>query len=326
MSPSRHQVLQLAAAHDLGDRETRALLALAGLDRPPKFPPRMLRLAFALLAGLLGGLGLVFLVAANWDNFDRFTKFGGLATIVLLTGMAAWLRGGASRSAAALLCFLVGGALLALIGQTYQTGADPWQLFALWAALTLPLAFGTRSDALWSGWAIVACTAIALWLHAWSGPRWFFSDRVPLAPQFVAWGASAAVATLLLPVFASRTGTGPWAFRTAVLLGTVLVAGGALIGLFLSRVSATYPAGLALLVACAWLLAQRRFFDFVALAILVLAIDTLLVCGVGRALIRDDSRDPIFGTLLLALIAAGVLSASVTLLMRLRTAQGGRDD
>ncbi len=30
------------------------------------------------------------------------------------------------------------GALLALVGQTYQTGADPWQLFATWALLLLP--------------------------------------------------------------------------------------------------------------------------------------------------------------------------------------------
>src|SRR5690606_16273414 len=38
---------------------------------------------------------------------------------------------------ASLASVAVGG-LLALVGQIYQTGADPWQLFLLWAVLLLP--------------------------------------------------------------------------------------------------------------------------------------------------------------------------------------------
>ena len=38
-----------------------------------------------------------------------------------------------------LLALLGIGGLFAYFGQTHQTGADPWQLFALWAALVLPL-------------------------------------------------------------------------------------------------------------------------------------------------------------------------------------------
>ncbi len=40
--------------------------------------------------------------------------------------------------AALLLATLLLGVFLALFGQTYQTGADPWQLFANWALLILP--------------------------------------------------------------------------------------------------------------------------------------------------------------------------------------------
>ena len=40
--------------------------------------------------------------------------------------------------AALLAAALLTGGLLALIGQTYQTGADTFELFATWAALILP--------------------------------------------------------------------------------------------------------------------------------------------------------------------------------------------
>jgi len=81
-----------------------------------------------------------------------------------------------------------------------------------------------------------------------------------------------------------------------------------------------------LLAAGAWLLAQRRHVDLAALAILALAIDTLIVCGIARALLHDSDGEPIGQMLLLGLIAAGVLAASVTALMRLRAARGGAHD
>jgi uncharacterized membrane protein len=47
-----------------------------------------------------------------------------------------------------LLALLI-GALLALFGQTYQTGKDPWQLFVWWTILVTPLALLSKSSSLW---------------------------------------------------------------------------------------------------------------------------------------------------------------------------------
>ena len=80
---------------------------------------------------------------------------------------AAWRP--AARAPLALLALLGIGGLFAYFGQTYQTGADPWQLFAWWAALALPLCLGVRSDVLWAPWAAVAVGAISLWVHAHTG-------------------------------------------------------------------------------------------------------------------------------------------------------------
>ncbi len=60
---------------------------------------------------------------------------------------------------------LVLGALLALFGQTYQTGADPWQLFATWALLISPLVLFSRSEVLWLVMAVLLNTALTLYLH-----------------------------------------------------------------------------------------------------------------------------------------------------------------
>ena len=43
---------------------------------------------------------------------------------------------------------------LQYLAQQYQTGADSWQLFAIWAALALPLCLGVRHDAMWAQWAL----------------------------------------------------------------------------------------------------------------------------------------------------------------------------
>ena len=65
------------------------------------------------------------------------------------------------------------GGLLALIGQTYQTGADTWELFALWAALSLPWVLAGRHAALWLTWALLLNVTLTLWLdlgRAWWMP------------------------------------------------------------------------------------------------------------------------------------------------------------
>src|SRR5690606_8361253 len=61
-----------------------------------------------------------------------------------------------------LACVLL-GALLALVGQTYQTGADPWQLFALWALLMLPWVAAGRSVVLCLLWVLVSNVVVMLW-------------------------------------------------------------------------------------------------------------------------------------------------------------------
>ena len=115
----------------------------------------------AVLDAAIGGLGILFWIAANWPSLSHFGRFALLEVVLICMLLGACYRPGA-RMPLALPGFLICGGLCASIGQTYQTGADPWQLFALWAALTLPLCLGLRHDVLWTAWTVVALTAALL--------------------------------------------------------------------------------------------------------------------------------------------------------------------
>lgn len=144
-------------------------------------------------AALLVGSGVIFFVAANWSALGRVGRFALLETLIVLAlATAAWcgLAGRAGR--AALLCAsLFTGALLALVGQVYQTGADTWELFAFWALLILPWALLARSAALWwLCWVLVNAAAV-LWCGTAPG-AWglLLADDAPLWLLFVLNGSA----------------------------------------------------------------------------------------------------------------------------------------
>src|SRR6218665_3705714 len=167
----RITALELAQAHKLDHAATTRLMSLAGLDSQPEPLTRWFWRAVAILAAALGGLGLIFWVAANWGDFGRAGRFALLQAFVVVMLLGAWWRP-ALRAPLALLALLGTGGLFAYFGQTYQTGADPWQLFALWAVLTLPLALAVRSDVVWVPWTLVAVVGISLWAQAHTGHSW----------------------------------------------------------------------------------------------------------------------------------------------------------
>ena len=111
---------------------------------------RYLNLLFLLLTVGFLSSGVVTFIAANWDYLSDLTKIYGLQTLLLVTvalGIYCFIRESHRQAKEKLkwktysLFFvasvLIGG-LFALVGQTYQTGADAWQLFAVWTLCQLP--------------------------------------------------------------------------------------------------------------------------------------------------------------------------------------------
>ncbi len=125
-------------------------LALTGAtpdaQRNVHFLDRLLLVAVV----LCGCSSAIFFVAYNWDAMGRLHKFA-LAQGLLVLSLWPLLRYPLQHrvaQAGMLATGLLLGALLALIGQTYQTGADTFELFLVWALLLLPWAWLARSRAL----------------------------------------------------------------------------------------------------------------------------------------------------------------------------------
>ena len=111
---------------------------------------RYLNLLFLLLTVGFLTSGVVTLIAANLDYFSDLAKIYGLQTLLVVTvvlGIYCFIRESRRQAKEKLkwktysiffvVSVLIGG-LFALVGQTYQTGADVWQLFAVWTLCQLP--------------------------------------------------------------------------------------------------------------------------------------------------------------------------------------------
>lgn len=283
MISTRLAILELTHRHRLDAATLGALWRIARLGQPSPELDTLLRRAVGMLAALLAGLGLIFLVAANLDALGRREKF-----ILLQLCVGAACLGAAFlprlRTSLALLGLLVIGALFAYFGQTYQTGADPWQLFAVWAVLALPLALGARTDIVWSAWVIVAMTGLTAWDAAQSG-WWRFAGPNLGAHMLVALLAS-ALAVLMSQPLARFSGAGRVAFNLAVLFATTSLGSAGMLALFASSsgIALYYLLSLVLLVVAAALLTRRRLFDVTALSVIALGLIILFIAGMVRVI------------------------------------------
>ena len=311
----RLALYELADKYQLSPDRTRSLFTLADFGAaPPQLQSRFWQVT-ALLAAGLGGFGLIMWVAANWDTLGRMGQFALLQAWVALTALAAW-RVAALRTPMGLLCLLGIGALFAYFGQTYQTGADAWQLFALWALLALPLCLGVRSEVLWFPWVVVACSAISLWTYTHTDHRWR-ADGSDLPIHLVGWALGALIVTALSPWAERWTGRASAARRLALLAMVISITLAAVAGLFARQGFTHYLLGLAVMATAAVMLLQPRWFDIFGLSAVVLCLDTLLMAGWVRVLFSDSRSGDLVGSLLLTgLVAAGLLASSVALIMR----------
>ncbi|HEV7609010.1 MAG TPA: DUF2157 domain-containing protein [Steroidobacteraceae bacterium] len=185
----RSELDGLAEFYSLDSRRTETMLELAGAH-----PQRAEAIHFFAnclrIAGVLSlAAALVFFVAANWSRIAVFGRFA-LVEIVLIACVAvafakpppAFIGRGA-----AFLAFIATGALLALFGQTYQTGADVYELFLGWALLGLPLVVAAQWSVATAAWVLVLNGALVLFCggHPTGGLMWALLDGWHFRPTLL---------------------------------------------------------------------------------------------------------------------------------------------
>lgn len=310
----RFSLLRLSLQHRLSAQDRARLFQLGGTHAEPPGVDLLLARGIGMLAAALAALSLVFWIAANWAALGRLGSFALLQTVFVLATAAAfaWPR---ARTAFALVALGAAGGLLAYFGQTYQTGADPWQLFAWWSLLTLPLCLAVRRDALWAPWAIVTACAIALWVRAHTGGWWNVHADERFA-YLAGWTMSAALVLLLSHLARRWTGAGDWALRLAAMTSVALIApqgGAAMFGPVELGCLA-----LVLLAVLAWLFSTGPRFDLFILSTAGLGINVVLIIALLRIFVWG-SRAETGAFLIVGLCAALLLATTVKAISALST-------
>jgi len=190
----RSELDGLAEFHSLTPTKVEALLDLANARPSRAEGLRFLGLCLR-IAGILSlSAGLVFFVAANWARIAVFGRFALVELVLVICVAVAFLKpppNFAGRGSL-FLAFVATGALLALFGQTYQTGADVYELFLTWALLGLPLAIAAQWSVASAAWVLVLNLALVLFCgwHPTGGMLWVLFGGTHFQPAHLVMGAA----------------------------------------------------------------------------------------------------------------------------------------
>jgi len=279
---------------------------------------RFLDYGLLVLGALFFTSGLFFFVAYNWEELPRFARFGVLeAAIVLLLIITHWvglnrLGGKIALTVAALLV----GALLAIFGQEYQTGADAYTLFGYWALLIVGWVVISKFDLLWGILlALLNLTLVLFWNQVLPGDQY---------PQPETLFALNAVALLVWEVMGRRFAW--WQHRWLNRL-TALVAFGFILWPTLAVVLSLYDDYYdlptihyygaliyALFLVAVFAVYSRWQPDLLILTMAMFSLIIVLTALIGRSLIEIDEFIGYFLTGFAVIIQAGI---AVTILRRI---------
>jgi uncharacterized membrane protein len=323
--PKRDELDRIAANYSLGEAGVSAMLEIAGAR-----PGRAAVLGFLARAARIGGVlslaaAVVFFVAANWSRIAVFGRFA-LLELLLLAFVAIALVKPPPRfvgRAAILLAFVVTGALLALFGQTYQTGADVYELFLTWALLGLPFAIAGQWGVTSAAWALVLNTALLLFcsLQPRGGLLWVVFDGIGLTTvHALLFAAYLNLALWFLFDKLALPAAPEWVRRLLLSCGFGFVTWAGVLGVvdhhYVSGENwspGTAVAGALAAMAIVGALALRRR-DIYPLAVAMGSFIVVILCAVPR--LANDG-EALFFTLALWLIVSSTIAGKVlTTLMR----------
>lgn len=291
MNDARRRILDWAEQGHIEPANVVPALKKSGALPSPAQWHRFLNVLFLGLGGLMLGAGVVFFFAYNWNALDRFTRFGVLEAMVLVSLLPLFKveLDSLPGRAALLLASIFVGVLLALIGQTYQTGADTYELFATWALLVLPWVLVSRSALMWLFWLLIVNLAVYFYWTVFRGLFGFLFDESVLwwllainTLAWVLWECLARLGVAWLQV--------KWAIRIlATASGSIVTA-----LMIMAVIRANFePIMQALIFWLPWLggvyiIYRRITVDAFVLAGGILSAILVLAVAIGRATISRD--------------------------------------
>lgn len=265
--------------------------------------------------------GVIFFFAYNWQQLHRFARIGLVASALTACVLMAWrgrAEGPVGQAWLGAASFLV-GALLAVTGQIYQTGADSELLFAAWALLILPWVLVGCLPWLWLFWLLVVNAGLLLFI-AGRLDVWAFlmlADSLFWAPL-----ALNGLALLVWEVGWTRRSwlRAAYAPRLLALAAGISASAVGVSWWWLSRDAGWRWLHYTPLLYAFWLAAvlwyyQTRRCDIVPLSIAAMSVIVVLTAGMLRHLRFREAFA--FDFLLLGVVIAGLSAAAAVWLRRL---------
>lgn len=172
-------VRAIADSMTLPQRVTARAIELAGLLPDARLWRNFLDRLLLIIGVALIAAGIAAFFAWNWSSMGRFLKFGVIEAGMVTSVLLAWHKGldNLTGKGGLFMAAFLTGILLAVYGQTYQTGADPYGLFLGWAFLVLAWAVIGRQAALWLLiWVLLNLSIILYWQQVLYPARFGLSE------------------------------------------------------------------------------------------------------------------------------------------------------
>ena len=141
-----NELPRLVAQEILSPDAAERLHAHYGAAEPTR-PARLAVIVFGVFGALLIGAGVILMLAHNWENLSRPARAGlSFLPLAVAQGLASWAlakraQSVAWREGASSLVFLMIGASISLVAQTYNISGDLPRFILTWSLLGLPLVY-----------------------------------------------------------------------------------------------------------------------------------------------------------------------------------------
>lgn len=268
---------------------------------------------------------VMFFIAYNWDDLGRFAKFGLVQVLIAVSIFVYWLSAKKDRAiarnlvtadenatgptniigqAALLSASLLLGVLLAFFGQTYQTGADTWQLFFIWAVLILPWVFISKFPVLWIVWIALVNLSAVLYFQVFRGVL----DAIFTSDMALVWVIALinGAALIIWELLANRLTwlSEVWAVRTLALVSGISITSLVVHTIFDNWLN-TLPLAVILWLAVmvlVYFVYRKRKPDLFMLAMACLSGLVVIISAIGYLLFDKANIDEIAGFLLMTIL------------------------
>lgn len=174
----RSSVIALFEAGAISSQKMPAVLTLLGLKPDKDGWLKIFQMLLLCFGSCAIAFSVIFFIAYNWADMSRLSKFTLLESSIVFSVILYWrlAQTGLAGRLALLVASLLVGALMAFFGQTYQTGADTWQLFFYWALLITPWVVISQFSTLWLVWLSLLNLSLVLYFDIFHSVFGLFFD------------------------------------------------------------------------------------------------------------------------------------------------------